>query len=153
VRSSPTPASIKRSDASWQCVEDAFHAYAALVFPEQHLSAAAQRAFARRFGDVELLREGRETVQITNKKPHGTLFKPEDFRFQPLPGNEGWHMDNIYMPLKTKAGVLSAIEVRRRKVKRNWGTCARAGHPCCKPRLTLQYEDLGFCEKTQKCLL
>lgn len=99
------------SDASWQRVQDAFHKYAALVFPAQHLSDSAQLAFSRRFGDIELLREGQETVQITNKKPDGTIFKPEDFRFQSLRGNEGWHMDSTYMPLAAKAGVLSAIEV------------------------------------------
>ena len=101
----------KFDDVAWQCVEDAFHQYAALVFPAQHLSDQAQVAFSRRFGDIELLREGQETVQITNKKPDGTLFKPEDFRFQTLRGNEGWHMDSTYMPLAAKAGVLSAIEV------------------------------------------
>lgn len=101
----------KFDDVAWQCVEDAFHKHAALVFPAQHLSDQAQLEFARRFGDIELLREGQETVQITNKKPDGTLFKPEDFRFQTLRGNEGWHMDSTYMPLAAKAGVLSAIEV------------------------------------------
>lgn len=98
-------------DASWRCIEDAFHEYAALVFPAQHLSDRAQLAFSRRFGDIELLREGEATVQITNKKPDGTLFKPEDFRFNSLRGNEGWHMDSTYMPLAAKAGVLSALEV------------------------------------------
>lgn len=98
-------------DLAWQRVEDAFHEFAALVFPAQHLSEQAQVAFSRRFGDIELLREGRESVQITNKKSDGTLFKPEDFRYQSLRGNEGWHMDSTYMPLAAKAGVLSAIEV------------------------------------------
>jgi alpha-ketoglutarate-dependent taurine dioxygenase len=101
----------KFNETTWRRVEDAFHEYAALVFPAQHLSEQAQVAFAMRFGEIEILREGATAIQITNKKPDGTLFKPQDFRFKTLRGNEGWHMDSTYMPLAAKAGVLSAIEV------------------------------------------
>jgi alpha-ketoglutarate-dependent taurine dioxygenase len=101
----------KFNEATWRRVENAFHEYAALVFPAQHLSEQAQVAFAMRFGEIEILREGATAIQITNKKPDGTLFKPQDFRFKTLRGNEGWHMDSTYMPLAAKAGVLSAIEV------------------------------------------
>jgi alpha-ketoglutarate-dependent taurine dioxygenase len=98
-------------DTTWRIVEDAFHEYAALVFPAQHLSDDAQVAFGKRFGEIEILRENKLGVQITNKKPDGTLFKPDEFRFKALRGNEGWHIDSTYMPLAAKAGLLSAIEV------------------------------------------
>ena len=98
-------------DATWQPIEDAFHEHAALVFPGQHLSEPAQVAFGKRIGEIEILRENSEAVQFSNKKPDGTVMEPNDFRFQTLRGNEGWHIDSTYMPLAAKAGLLSAIEV------------------------------------------
>jgi len=97
--------------AAWKIIEDAFHEHAALVFPGQFLSEAMQVAFGMRFGEIEVLRENSKAVQISNKKPDGTLYDANDFRFKTLRGNEGWHMDSTYMPLAAKAGLLSAIEV------------------------------------------
>lgn len=98
-------------DASWRIIEDAFHEHAALVFPAQYLSEDAQVSFAMRFGEIEVLRENAKAIQISNKRPDGTVLEPKDFRFQTLRGNEGWHIDSTYMPLAAKAGMLSAIEV------------------------------------------
>ena len=96
----------------WRVVEEAFLEYAVLVFPAQHLRAGAQVAFGKRFGEIELLREdGIEAPLFSNKKLDGTVLQPDEFRFQVLRGNEGWHMDSTYMPLSAKAGLLSAIEV------------------------------------------
>lgn len=95
-------------DATWRFVEDAFHEYALLVFPGQNLSAEDQVAFSNRFGDIEILRGNAKAVPITNQKPDGTTFKPDEDRFKSLRGNEGWHLDSTYMPLAAKAGVLSA---------------------------------------------
>ena len=97
--------------ATWQCVEDAFHEYAALVFPNQKLTMEAQVAFGKRFGDLEILRENKEGSVISNKKEDGSLYEKNDFRFKALRGNEGWHIDSTYMPLAAKVGLLSAIEV------------------------------------------
>ena len=97
--------------AGWQIIEDEFHEHAALVFPDQFPSEAVQVAFGMRFGEIEVLRENSKAVQISNKKPDGTLYEADDFRFKTLRGNEGWHMDSTYMPLAAKAGLLSAIEV------------------------------------------
>ena len=97
--------------ATWRIVEDAFHEYAALVFPGQHLSDADQVAFGKRFGEIEILREGKEGVQISNKNTDGSVMKPDEFRFKTLRGNEGWHLDSTYMPLAAKAGLLSALVV------------------------------------------
>jgi alpha-ketoglutarate-dependent taurine dioxygenase len=107
-----TDVDLNRLDAAlWARVEDAFHEHAALVFPAQFLSEEAQVAFGRRFGKIEILRENATAVQITNKKPDGSHYEPDEFRFKALRGNEGWHMDSTYMPLAAKAGLLSAIEV------------------------------------------
>lgn len=96
------------SDAEWRVVEDAFHAHAALVFPDQHLTAEQQVAFGERFGAIEILRKGHKHVAISNQKPDGSVMSAEEKRFQSLRGNEGWHTDSSYMPLAAKASILSA---------------------------------------------
>ncbi len=102
-------------EAAWQLVEDAFHEYAALVFPAQNLTEAAQIAFALRFGEIELLRgDDAKAVAISNQKADGGLLQPEDHRYQTLRGNEGWHTDSSYMPLAAKASILSAQVVPSR---------------------------------------
>ena len=96
-------------EAAWRLVEDAFHEYAALVFPGQNLTDEAQVAFASRFGDIELLRgNDAKAVSISNQKEDGSVLKPEEHRYQTLRGNEGWHTDSSYMPLAAKASILSA---------------------------------------------
>jgi len=99
--------------AAWQAVEDAFHEYAALVFPGQHLSEAEQVAFGERFGNIELLRPdpSQKSVEISNKKPGGGTLQRSNQRFKTLRGNEGWHTDSSYMPLSAKASILAAIQV------------------------------------------
>lgn len=98
------------SENDWRVVEDAFHEYAALVFPGQNLSADDQVAFAKRFGKIERLREdaSMEAVTISNVKPDGTVMQPGEHRFNTLRGNEGWHTDSSYMPLAAKLSMLTA---------------------------------------------
>jgi len=98
-------------EPTWRIVEDAFIKHAALVFPGQHLNDADQVAFGKRFGDIEILREGKEGVQISNKNPDGSIMKSDEQRFKSLRGNEGWHLDSTYMPMAAKAGLLSALVV------------------------------------------
>ena len=97
-------------DATWRVVEDAFHKFGALIFPNQHLTEKAQISFAKRFGDLELLTPDVEmqAVSISNQKEDGSIYEPEDFRYKTLRGNEGWHTDSSYMPLAAKASILSA---------------------------------------------
>ncbi len=100
------------SDAEWKVVEDAFHEYAALVFPAQHLSNEEHVAFGERFGAIEILRgDGEKYAMISNKAADGHVLTPEEKRYQTLRGNEGWHTDSSYMPLAAKASCLTAITV------------------------------------------
>lgn len=88
---------------------DAFHRFALLIFPGQHLSAAAQADFARRFGAIEVLVQNLDTVPISNRGAlDGGPLADDSFHRQLLRGNEGWHTDSSYMPLAAKASVLSA---------------------------------------------
>lgn len=97
------------TDTDWKTVEQAFHDHGALVFPDQHVTDDEQIAFAERFGDIELLRDGsQKAVPISNRKPDGTAMSADETRFKTLRGNEGWHTDSSYMPLAAKASILSA---------------------------------------------
>ena len=100
-------------DETWKIVEDAFHQYAALVFPGQNLTEEAQVDFASRFGDIEVLRGNtdQKAVNISNQKPDGSIMQPDEHRYKTLRGNEGWHTDSSYMPLAAKASILAAITV------------------------------------------
>ena len=103
----------RMNEHEWHAVEDAFHKYAALVFPGQYLTEDQQITFGERFGEIELLRPDptKKAVPISNLKEDGTPFSPEEARFKTLRGNEGWHTDSSYMPLAAKASILSAIKV------------------------------------------
>ncbi len=95
----------------WQALYAAFLEYGLLVFPGQHLSRDAQGAFAERFGKIEKLspKQKGSTIPISNQKGDGTLAQPDEYQYQILKGNEGWHTDSTYMPLASKAAMLSAI--------------------------------------------
>lgn len=100
-------------DGAWRAVEDAFHEYGVLIFPGQNMSENEQIAFARRFGELELLRDDPDAKAVTigNRKDSGETYGPGEFRYKTLRGNEGWHTDSSYMPLAAKASVLSAQTV------------------------------------------
>jgi len=112
--------------SSWQAILDAFHEYALLIFPGQGLSATEQAAFARRFGDIEVLVENLETIPISNKGADGALLDDDTFHMQLLRGNEGWHTDSSYMPLAAKASVLSAQVVPPAGGETEWADCRAA---------------------------
>jgi alpha-ketoglutarate-dependent taurine dioxygenase len=100
-------------DATWREIHSAFLEYGVLVFPAQHLDADAQGRFARRFGNVEQMspKGATPTFPIANLKADGTLAQEGDEQYKILKGNEGWHTDSTYMPLASKAAMLSAIVV------------------------------------------
>ena len=109
-------------DAGWNAIEAAFHEHAVLIFPGQELSAEQQVAFAKRFGEIEILTpdKRREAVPISNVKPDGTRFPEDHDATQILRGNEGWHTDSSYMPLAAKASVLSAHVVPSKDGQTEW---------------------------------
>lgn len=85
---------------------EAWLTYALLIFPDQHLTHDEQVAFARRFGEIEIL-GGREITALSNVKPDGTL-RADDDVVKILKGNMGWHADSTYMPLQAKGAVFTA---------------------------------------------
>jgi alpha-ketoglutarate-dependent taurine dioxygenase len=95
-------------DDTWQQIEAAFHEHGILVFPAQHLSDDEQKAFGRRFGELEDVGGGPGLTPISNQRRDGTLLDPEHPVSYILRGNEGWHTDSSYMPVAAKASMLSA---------------------------------------------
>ena len=75
--------------------------------------AAFLGAFAGRFGKIEQLgpKQTGPTGQFTNQKEDGSLANADDQAFKLMKGNEGWHTDSTYMPLASKAAMLSALVV------------------------------------------
>ncbi len=120
--------------AGWREIEAAFHARAVLIFPGQHLRAAEQVAFARRFGEIEHIVPGVETVPVSNRRRDGTLFADGEGPMPILRGNEGWHTDSSYMPLAAKASVLSAEVVPARGGETEWADM-RAAYESLEPEL------------------
>ena len=91
-----------------------------LIFPGQHLSAAAQTAFAERFGNIEHLVADRKIVPISNRRADGTLLSDHEHGMQIMMGNEGWHTDSSYMRVSAKASVLSAHVVPTHGGETEW---------------------------------
>ncbi|HTO69090.1 MAG TPA: TauD/TfdA family dioxygenase [Myxococcota bacterium] len=120
--------------AEWREVEAAFHAHAVLIFPGQHLRADEQVAFARRFGEIEHIVPGVDTVPISNRKKDGSLWAEGEGPMPILRGNEGWHTDSSYMPLAAKASVLSAQIVPSRGGETEWADM-RAAYESLEPSL------------------
>lgn len=96
------------NDADAAAIQVAFLDYGLLLFPGQALSQAEQLAFARRFGEIEVLVEGLTTIPISNQDTSGAIMDERSHQMLLLKGNEGWHTDSSYMPLSAKASVLSA---------------------------------------------
>jgi alpha-ketoglutarate-dependent taurine dioxygenase len=95
------------NDRTWDRLHGAWLELALLVFPGQHLSHADQLAFARRFGEIELL-GGREIVPVSNVAPDGNFRDESDDGMKIIKGNMGWHCDSTYMPLQAKGAVFTA---------------------------------------------
>ncbi len=100
-------------DAAWTAIHAAFLEHGVLIFPGQHLDAQTQGRFASRFGNVEQMSPKGETptFAIANIKPDGSLAQETDEQYRILKGNEGWHTDSTYMPLASKAAMLSAVVI------------------------------------------
>jgi alpha-ketoglutarate-dependent taurine dioxygenase len=94
-------------DAAWTEIEDAFHEFAILIFPGQHLTNEEQQAFGRRFGEFDEL-SATGLTPISNQMKDGTLVDPGHPGMTILKGNEGWHTDSSYMKVAAKASMLSA---------------------------------------------
>jgi len=104
----------------WRRIEAAFHEYAVLIFPSQHLRPEEQVAFGRRFGELEHVVGDSGIVPISNRRSDGSLLDEEHPAMQVMRGNEGWHTDSSYMSLSARASLLSAQVVPQRGGETEW---------------------------------
>ena len=99
-------------DAGFASVEEAWHEYAVLVFPDQHLSDAAHIAFTRRFGRLERgLKRGHRgdgIGRLSNVDKDGCVVDAEKLQARFQRGNRDWHSDSSYKRVGAKASILAA---------------------------------------------
>ena len=136
------------ADDAWRGIEDAFHRFAVLVFPEAHLSEAEHITFSRRFGVLERTLSKRderaEVSLLSNVDAGGTVAKPDDKLGLFLKGNRFWHTDFVVQE-GGRQGVLAArgggSGVRRRH--RVGGHARRLGCARCRDPAALGRTDGG----------
>ncbi len=98
-------------------LETAWHEYAVLIFPAQHLDDEAHIAFSRRFGPLERLQttavEGAhpEIFMASNVGPDGRIDPVGSARFLHNKGNRIWHSDSSFKSNPAKASLLRADAV------------------------------------------
>lgn len=98
-------------ESTWPDLKSAFLEYGVLVFPGQHLTDTEQAGFAAWFGETEQITPGQKgrNFAITNRKKDGSFAGRDEYQYQILRGNEIWHTDSTYMPLASKAAMLTAL--------------------------------------------
>ncbi len=110
-------------DAVFAEIEAAWHEYAVLIFPEQHLDAAAHLAFSRRFGPLEQsIRRKRTTgiSNLSNVQADGAVAPPSSLQARFLVGNTYWHSDSSYKAVGAKASLLAAHVVPDQGGETEW---------------------------------
>jgi alpha-ketoglutarate-dependent taurine dioxygenase len=120
--------------AEWSEIEAAFHEYALLVFPDQHLTSGEQVGFATRFGEIEHLLGDSGIVPISNQRGDGSLLAEGEPGMEIMRGNEGWHTDSSYMPVSARASVLSAHIVPKSGGQTEWADM-RAAYDALEPAM------------------
>ena len=101
-------------DEAFATIEEAWHAHAVLIFPDQHLSEQEQVDFSRRFGPLE--RSPHQDPHARRSGDHPPLQRQEgrdalgaDSDTGRLrKGNNYWHTDSSYKRIPAKASLLTA---------------------------------------------
>ena len=130
------------SAGDWAEVEQVFLGHAVLVFPGQHLDREAQVAFARRFGDIEVLFPGYDAVPISTVDGDGRVMDADHPVMQVVRGNQGWHTDSSYMPVSAKASMLSAQVVPEQGGETEWADM-RAAYDALDDTTRARVDDLS----------
>ena len=113
----------KLDGATFRQIEDAWHEFAILVFPEQHLSDEEHLDFTRGFGRLEKGLRRASTpglARITNVKRDGTVAEPNSLQNRFNSGNHGWHSDSSYKRVGAKASILAAHQVPTEGGETEW---------------------------------
>jgi alpha-ketoglutarate-dependent taurine dioxygenase len=105
------------SSSAIRNIYEAWHEFAVLVFPKQHLDDKAHISFSSIFGGLERLLtasiadENPEICRVSNVRLDGRIDKLGDSYELHQRGNQYWHTDSSYKNVPSKASVLRAITV------------------------------------------
>ncbi len=108
-----TLAEIAADDAAYTATRAAFEEHSVLIFRGQQVTDAAQLAFARRFGPLEVTKvgsrgAGTNLVILSTIDENGKVV-PADHRFAlSNKANQLWHTDSTFKKVPALASVLSA---------------------------------------------
>ena len=126
-------------DEAFAAIEEAWHAHAVLIFPDQHLSEEEQVDFSQRFGPLERSLTKTHTqgdpaiIHLSNVKKDGTLWGADSDTGRLLKGNNYWHTDSSYKRIPAKASLLTAKIVPKTGARPPSPTCARPTTPSMPP--------------------
>ncbi len=118
------------SDEEFKQIKKAWHQYAVLVFPQQHLSNDEHFAFSRRFGRLEKGLPQFKTAMrshIGNTGQDGQVLPLEHMGRVFNIGNSIWHTDSSYKRVAAKASLLAAHAVPTEGGETEWADM-RAGY-------------------------
>jgi len=110
-------------DANFDDIEAAWHEYAVLIFPEQHLDDEGHLAFSRRFGNLEQSIKRTRTTGISNLsnvQADGSVAPRSSLQARFLVGNTYWHSDSSYKRVGAKASILAAHVVPTEGGETEW---------------------------------
>lgn len=107
--------------SAWETIEDAYHRYSVLVFPNQQLDHAAHAAFANRFGPIDhsmqkkmSVDDGRlpsEIADVSNIAADGSVMSADNRLLEFSRGNQLWHTDSSFKPTPANASCLYITSV------------------------------------------
>ena len=118
------------SEYDFQAIETAWHRYAVLLFPAQHLTEFEHFAFSRRFGRLErgLRRGSRPSAsRIANVDANNHVLRSSSLPSRFNVGNSVWHTDSSYKSTAAKASLLAAHAVPESGGETEWADM-RAGY-------------------------
>jgi alpha-ketoglutarate-dependent 2,4-dichlorophenoxyacetate dioxygenase len=105
------------SDEDWRVIEDAYHRYSVLIFPDQVLEHDQHVAFAERFGgeidrsmvvqmDVAARRVPEEIADVGNLDPDGNVMTADNRLLDFQRANRLWHTDSSFKEVPANASLL-----------------------------------------------
>ncbi len=109
---------VARGITAWEGTElrAALDRHSVLVFPDQAIDDAAQLAFSKAVGSLEVTRAGANgagghLLVLTNIGPDGRIAPPTDRQMLNNLANRLWHADSSFKPVPARASMLSAREI------------------------------------------
>ena len=124
---------------TWTALYSAWLEYALLIFPDQQLTRGEQKAFARRFGPLEI-----EELGFSNVRPDGNLMSMGRDRelMNVLEGNHRWHTDSSFKEIHAKGAVFCAETVPPGGTQTGWADM-RAAYDALSPGMRERIEHLS----------